>query len=781
MNSIIAANSGEQDDMLAKAGEKVVYLGKGTLSIVDPVGRPDLSHEATLAVAVEDGSRIKVEGQQDAILVSQETHGYGGTLITLEGGRGADILIDHGGIRQEDWDTATASTFFEVVQPSRPAGTATNFMDGGDGDDFIITGYGSDTVKGGSGDDVIWLNAMGKYTLEGGKMVFDQNVLEGGTGADTFVVSTFAQQHLNYSFDPGGFRQHHQSTSWTEEFRDISLEITSYAPVVGDFIGFAKGMADRISGYVAPTYAGTYTPPSLQIDVPVPEQSQLITDFNPLEDVLIVDLAPDNESRLTFTAKHSAQGHGFYVSQADISTPLLDVTLNLAEIRSQIGGTAGNLSDSDLSAALMYSMERSYLYMDGNKAELAFGSNLDKGFSSDVGWLGSNKIAAFGAFGAPLIEMGGLRNVNFLTGTNGDEILAGFSTGSWAPEAPIVNDVKLFGFAGDDILMAGAGNNQLYGGTGNDTAYYNYDMNGNPRALGIEVDMAQTNTTSSGTYSSVFHGTVPDVANATTFTDHLFDIENITGSMFKDVIRGDYHANRITSGLGDDILAGRGGADTFILSGGSNTIEDFVGGEDRIQIAMQAYAGLSSGADLRFTFSASDGLTISTVAGTGIAVLENIDPTLDASAFQVGRDVQLVDADGQIHAVTGSVDVITGDPIEPMDPGSDDPGLPDPGTQGPVDGVTGIEVNSTDTHLLAREGVAERFVISYAWGRDLTIQGFDATEDVLDLTAFAHETLQPGISDHSFGTLIDLAFNDQSISLTGVLSADLGHGGLLLG
>ncbi|NER32206.1 MAG: lysophospholipase, partial [Symploca sp. SIO1C4] len=64
--------------------------------------------------------------------------------------------------------------------------------------------------------------------------------------------------------------------------------------------------------------------------------------------------------------------------------------------------------------------------------------------------------------------------------------------------------------------------------------------------------------------------------------DTLTNIENIVGSAFNDVLKGDNNANIIDGGKGDDLFTGLGGSDTFILRSGDgiDTITDFEDGID---------------------------------------------------------------------------------------------------------------------------------------------------------------------------------------------------------
>ncbi|QEY32038.1 hypothetical protein EVJ50_07085 [Synechococcus sp. RSCCF101] len=448
-----------EESTVVDAGGKYI-AGDEWLRVVDKPG-----NQASSLVLAHTGARVDIEGNQDSIIL---VHSLGDQAVDekhamlINGGDGSDVIVGWQGMRSSDWEQATPETVFSYEPNGDGINRTSDIINGGAGDDLIMTGGGSDLVDGGDGNDVIWINSMGKNSYEHGEEGkgdhhFDQNTLSGGEGSDTFVVSTFAQQMLSYDFSPGSFTEHHKKNDWTETFRDIGLKLGSKTPVIGGFIGAIGDISRAISGYTSPTYDQfDWTPPSLTIDIPAPEKSQIITDFNPLEDVLIVDLVPENDTRLKFEAKDPQQGFGFLVSQLDMATPLLDVTLNLDEVKDQLGNAYGPLSDGDLSEALLDSIHRSYLYLDGANDAVATGAELNTALATDLDWLGNNQMAAFGAVGTPLLQQYGQDDVNNLTGTNGNEVIAGFSTGSWRPEAPSNSDVGLYGFGGTTSSWAGA-------------------------------------------------------------------------------------------------------------------------------------------------------------------------------------------------------------------------------------------------------------------------------------------------------------------------------------
>jgi hypothetical protein len=72
------------------------------------------------------------------------------------------------------------------------------------------------------------------------------------------------------------------------------------------------------------------------------------------------------------------------------------------------------------------------------------------------------------------------------------------------------------------------------------------------------------------------------------------------------------------------------------------------------------------------------------------------------------------------------------------------------------------------TTLSASATSAERFQLSDAWGRRLTINGFDPRQDVLDLKGFWAEGQQARVVATPGGASVLLDFNAQQVLLPGV-------------
>ncbi|RIX27227.1 beta strand repeat-containing protein, partial [Sphingomonas edaphi] len=144
-----------------------------------------------------------------------------------------------------------------------------------------------------------------------------------------------------------------------------------------------------------------------------------------------------------------------------------------------------------------------------------------------------------------------------LSGGAGDDTLYGDGDINWdthgvGRSGPIVTTADT-GAGGNDTLEGGLGDDQIYGGGGIDTASY--------ANAGGAVE------------AYLYEGGFGEAVGADGY-DQLFNIENLTGSAFNDILYGNSEANVVDGGDGHDFLQARGGDDT--VYGGSG--DDYLGG-----------------------------------------------------------------------------------------------------------------------------------------------------------------------------------------------------------
>jgi Ca2+-binding RTX toxin-like protein len=210
---------------------------------------------------------------------------------------------------------------------------------------------------------------------------------------------------------------------------------------------------------------------------------------------------------------------------------------------------------------------------------------------------GNNVLAGLGGADA-LDGGGGTDTASYATSTTGVSVSLAANTahGGDAEGDSFASIESLTGSAFDDTLEGDAGNNVLNGGNGVDTASYEH------ATAGVTVSLLFT----------VMQSTI-GAGN-----DTVTGIENLTGSLFDDVLMGSTSGN-VLSGLdGNDVLSGGNGADTLIGGSGADrfvfsmlansspatpdTIVDFTHGVDLIDLAA-IDANTSASGDQAFAFA----------------------------------------------------------------------------------------------------------------------------------------------------------------------------------
>lgn len=246
----------------------------------------------------------------------------------------------------------------------------------------------------------------------------------------------------------------------------------------------------------------------------------------------------------------------------------------------------------------------------------------------------SQTIEVDGGAGAGADLIGGGAGNDTLSGNGGNDTIQGNA-----------DDDVLFGGAGDDSLQGNDGNDTLTGGLGDDT------LDG-----GVGIDMADFSEAAQAMTADLVAGNAVTRAPDSTGEgqENLTAIENLTGSGFDDLLRGDVGDNLFLGGDGADSLIGGDGADTLHGEAGDDRA-DGEAGDDRL---------FGDGGDDTLSGGAGDdlldggaGIDLADFAGSAVAV--NVDLVTGTSTGQ-GDDTLV-----GIEHVVGSVhdDLLRGNTV----------------------------------------------------------------------------------------------------------------------
>jgi Ca2+-binding RTX toxin-like protein len=249
-----------------------------------------------------------------------------------------------------------------------------------------------------------------------------------------------------------------------------------------------------------------------------------------------------------------------------------------------------------------------------------------------------------------------------LVGDDGDNSLSGLD-----------GDDFLDGGDGDDELWAGGGNDTLKGGGGADALVGSW--NG--------IDTASYYDSPAGVIALLGIGGAGGDAEGDTFED----IENLTGSIYADVLWGDDEVNELMGMDGDDVLKGFGGADSLHGGNGNDALHrmdgpDLLrgnGGNDTLDGGAASDTMIGGvGNDTYIVDAAADvvaevvgqgfdqvqtSVSYALAPGSEIEVLETIDPTAATAINLVGNDhhnVIVGNAGGNVIAGGAGFDYLIG-------------------------------------------------------------------------------------------------------------------------
>lgn len=399
-------------------------------------------------------------------------------------------------------------------------GSGNDLLIGGGGDDLLIGNLGSDALRGGAGAD----------QLDGGDADASADTLDGGDGDD--ALSGFAGDDLlmggaggDSHFGGDGF----DTASYRTAIADVRADLGTPSSNAGDAAGDSYFSVENLIG-------------SRFDDLLAGNTGMNVIDGGDGADSL-----------------YGNQGH--------------DVLR---------GGSGNDYLDGSFGLDSLYGGEGNDLLRG-----LADNDSLDGGVGNDVllGDAGGDALSggSIGRTGAG----GGIDSASYATAKAG--VAASLSnpaanTGDAAGDSYFSIE-NLSGSAFDDTLTGNFGSNTIQGGDGID---HLFGMNGDDVLLGSLglVGSADVDTDffdggdgiDAASYKFAAAGVTADLADQFANTgaatdDRYVSIEDLTGSGFGDILRGDNLANRLDGGAGNDTLAAGAGADTLTGKAGADRFD----------------------------------------------------------------------------------------------------------------------------------------------------------------------------------------------------------------
>jgi len=485
-------------------------------------------------------------------------------------------------------------------------GTGDNILDGGAGFDTLDGGAGADQLLGGDDNDTITIDP--------------DDVADGGAGVDTINFRGFAG--VTYDLGAANFEQAN-GTEGSDIFTTSAFEAVSLFGAGGndtltgnarnDFLSGDEG-ADALTGGAGDdTLFGGNGDDTYR--------------FNPGDgvDTIIDTTAPGEGNTLLF---------GTGIAPADVRFDLDQSTLL---IRVGTGGDAIRSDNFNPNNAYGPHAIETFRFADGTA--LSYNQMVDRGF-----------------------DLTGTAGDDTITGTNAVDRVSGLA-GNDVLDGQLGNDV-LDGGAGRDVLNGGPGADMLFGGSGAD--FLNGDIDS-------EVDILAGGTGDDSYYVldaldqivEVAGEGVDTVTSAMSYTLGA-NVENLqltgigsftgTGNELDNRLSGNFDANVLIGGAGNDTLWGLGGQDELYGGAGDDvyTFLPFSDGDvDTIHDVAAAGEGnrLQVGAsiapsDLRFVHeptsllitvgASSQGMRLADFDPTGAAGSMVVERVAFAGGFQVG-------------------------------------------------------------------------------------------------------------------------------------------------
>ncbi len=533
----------------------------------------------------------------------------GGNSLENEiyGGHGDDVLIGGAGADTMDggdgFDFAsyqTQSTGMVIDLPTMTFGNApfqdgfadrfisiegyigtkgADFIFGDVTDDTLVGWLGADTIRGGGGNDILYDDRIGNagFAGIGAEPLNANDSLYGEGGADTFIGSGVLGTDTDFARYDTAVTVSLTGTGGTGEaagdvfsaieglWGSTGTDTLTGLGTIGHLYG--DGGSDTLRrGAIYDGGAGTDT-------------ADYITGFISsgirvaLDAGVSVFDARTNTTRVFGHASNDGTANADYLVDVEnvIGTTLADTISGNAVINVLTSGGGNDILFGRAGADTLNGGDNNDILVGGAGGDSLVGGNGNDfasyedstvGITANLLFPGDPGFNTGDAVGDSYTSIEGLIGSNLndtLTGNTLDnELRGGFGNDSLGGFDG--NDVLVGGLSGNDDLSGGNGNDILYAWSGTDTFVGGNDTDTISFAgltIGVTIDLG------SSLFQAINGGQV-----------FLSSIENITGSNGFDTLRGSAVANRLTGGLGVDVLqmsATRDAGTLDIFDGGANT------------------------------------------------------------------------------------------------------------------------------------------------------------------------------------------------------------------
>jgi Ca2+-binding RTX toxin-like protein len=612
--------------------------GFQTIQTNQPAFSPQIYLNLTGDGSINFSSKIVDHGVH--VVVSQQTTGVQiiGTNFddNIQGSQFADVLS--GGLGN---DYISGGSGSDTIN----GGDGIDILLGEDGNDILNGGLGDDNLSGGSGTDAITAGA-GDDLIDGGT---GADKMAGGTGNDTYVIDNAGDTVDETGGDGIDAFQSSVSVNLadTTHFKgNIEIiELTGFASIdatgndlnnliigttgnntlnggLGNDYIVTNGGSDTIyggAGNDTVDYLGTQS--SITIDLGATSTYGYSWDGTSGTILIGIEniIGNDYDNILIGNSENNVieGGYGSDVINGKAGNDTVTYDYSLQALIIDLGATATyGYSWDGFSGDTLISIEN---IVGTALNDILIGDGLDNrlegGAGSDTinGKGGIDTVTYEHSSTAVILNLSATATYGYsVDGTSGD-ILMGIENVVGSSFAD-----TLLGDGQANLIEGGAGSDYINGLGGIDTVTYVNSV------TAVSLDLGAT-----ATYGYSFDGT---------FGDTLLGIENVVGSSFGDTLLGNGQANTLDGGLGNDILKGGLGADTFrftSLAFGNDTITDYQDIIDHLSFGPAAALNFAN-----FTITGNDTTAVTIhLTGGGDVLLVSATATnihIDASDFLFG-------------------------------------------------------------------------------------------------------------------------------------------------